>query len=128
MVFQCRTVNNHGFNIVQVRGHEGDCRACPLRSQCLRNLKQKTPGQFSVFQGKATPDNGAVERMKKKIDSEQGKIQYSKRLGIVEPVFGNITSNTGLKRFSLRGKEKVNAQWLLFSMVHNMGKIQKYAS
>jgi len=54
-------------------------------------------------------EDDAVERMKKKIDSEEGKRQYSKRLGIVEPSgpafrFGNITSNIGLKRFSLRGK------------------------
>jgi len=128
MVFQTRTVNNHGFNIVQFRGHEGDCRECPLRQQCLRKPTQKTPRQFTVFQGKAEAKDDAVERMKKKIDSEEGKKQYSKRLGIVEPVFGNITSNIGLKRFSLRGQKKVDAQWKLFSIVHNMGKIQRYAS
>ena len=45
-----------------------------------------------------------------------------------EPVFGNIVSNIGLKRFSLRGKSKINAQWLLFTLVHNIGKIQKYGA
>ncbi|MFY0658404.1 MAG: transposase, partial [Neptunomonas phycophila] len=38
-----------------------------------------------------------------------GRHIYSKRLGTVEPVFGNLESNKGLKRFTLRGKEKVNA-------------------
>ncbi len=41
------------------------------------------------------------------IDSPMGRHIYSKRLGTVEPVFGNLESNKGLKRFTLRGKEKV---------------------
>ena len=38
---------------------------------------------------------------------------YSQRLGTVEPVFGNINTNKRLSRFSLGGKAKVNAQWLM---------------
>lgn len=64
--------------------------------------------------------------MIKKIDSVKGRFLYSRRMGIVEPVFGNITSTLGLNRFSLRGKIKVNIQWLLFCMVHNLGKIHRY--
>ena len=48
--------------------------------------------------------------MKQKIDTPEGRQQYSRRLGIVEPVFGHINSCLGLKRFSLRGKIKVNIQ------------------
>ena len=32
----------------------------------------------------------------------------------------------GLKRFSLRGKVEVNAQWLMFCMVHNLKKIRQF--
>ncbi|MFQ5780564.1 MAG: transposase, partial [Nitrospiria bacterium] len=35
-------------------------------------------------------------------------------------------STLGLNRFSLRGKVKVNIQWLLFCITHNLGKIQRY--
>ena len=52
---------------------------------------------------------GTLERMKRKIDSVRGRHIYSHRLGIVEPVFGNITAAIGIKRFSLRGREKVMA-------------------
>ena len=69
-----------------------------------------------------------MERMKHKIDSPMGRHIYSKRLGTVEPVFGNLESNKGLKRFTLRGKEKVNAQWLLYCMVHNIEKIATQGS
>jgi IS5 family transposase len=66
--------------------------------------------------------------MTRKIDTERGRYQHSRRLGIVEPVFANVCSTWGLRRFSLRGREKVNAQWLLYCLVHNIGKLQQYGS
>jgi hypothetical protein len=44
-----------------------------------------------------------------------------------EPVFGNITSNKGLNRISLRGEAKATAQWSLCCMVHNIEKLWKNA-
>jgi len=41
-------------------------------------------------------------------------------------VFANIRSNKRLDRFTLRGKIKVNIQWLMFCLVHNMEKILNY--
>ena len=63
--------------------------------------------------------------MKQKIDSDEGRTLYGQRLGIVEPVFGNHR-NHGRDRLTLRGRIKVNIQWLLYSIVHNMGKIHVY--
>jgi len=48
--------------------------------------------------------------MKIRVDSKRGKQIYSHRMSVVEPVFGNVTFNKRLRRFSLRGKTKVNAQ------------------
>ena len=56
----------------------------------------------------------------------EGRYQYGRRLGTVEPVFANICSAHRLRRFSLRSKKKVNAQWLLYCMVHNIGKLQRF--
>jgi len=66
--------------------------------------------------------------MKERIDSEEGKAIYSQRMSVVEPVFGNLTSNKGLRRFSLRGKAKVQGQWQLFCLVHNIEKLQNFGS
>jgi hypothetical protein len=41
----------------------------------------------------------------------------------VEPVFGNIRYNKGLDRFTLRGQTKVDTQWKLFCLVHNIEKL-----
>jgi len=67
-----------------------------------------------------------IDKMKAKIDSDQGRHCFSRRLGAVEPVFGNMNTTKRLSRFSLRGKIKVNAQWLMYCMVHNIEKIQRY--
>jgi hypothetical protein len=51
---------------------------------------------------------------------------YSHRMSTVEPVFVNIGTNKGLKRFSLRGKTKVQGQRQLFCMIHNIEKLANY--
>jgi hypothetical protein len=67
-----------------------------------------------------------IDIMKRKIDTVLGRMMYAKRLGTVEPVFGNAR-NKGMNRFTLRGKKKVNAQWKLFTMVLNIEKVANYA-
>jgi hypothetical protein len=51
---------------------------------------------------------------------------YPHRIAIVEQLFGNIRTNKRLDRFTLRGKVKVNIQWLLYCMVHNIEKIVNF--
>ena len=64
------------------------------------------------------------EAMIKKIDSPEGQALYSRRMGIVEPVFGNIEYCKGMNRFTLRGREKVSVQGTLFCRVHNIDKLR----
>ncbi|WP_236797386.1 transposase [Aliivibrio fischeri] len=64
--------------------------------------------------------------IKSKIDSLKGRRQYSKRLGTIELVFGNITINKGMDRFTLRGKTKVNAQWQTYCLIHNIKKLRNH--
>ena len=52
-----------------------------------------------------------------------GRRLYGWRLATVEPVFANIRHNKKLNRFTLRGQTKVNTQWLLFCLVHNIEKL-----
>ena len=57
------------------------------------------------------------------IDTPSGRAQYAQRFGAVEPVFGNVRYNKGLDRFTLRGRTKVDGQWKLFCLVHNIEKL-----
>nr|WP_245543215.1 transposase [Oceanospirillum maris] len=64
--------------------------------------------------------------MKHRVDSPHGKQIDSHRMSVVEPVFGNIGTNKRLNRFSLRSKTKVQGQWQLYCLVHNVEKLAKY--
>ncbi|MDP1612831.1 MAG: transposase [Sulfuritalea sp.] len=77
------------------------------------NVRGKTPG--------GTPSY--TDLMKRAIDSERGRALYGGRFATVEPVFGNIRHNKGLDRFTLRGQPKVDTQWKLFCLVHNIEKL-----
>ena len=100
-----------------------NCTGCKLRKKCLRN--EKTKKRTLMFQVKEF-DREYTKEMIAKIDTQLGRKKYSMRMGIVEPVFANIRIHKRLDRFTLRGKHKVNNQWLLFCIVHNIGKIMKY--
>jgi Transposase DDE domain len=117
------------FDVMKFRGTERTCGKCPLRAQCLRHPERTPRRQVAFFLGR-TPGKPEkyMTKMKRKLDSEQGRYEYSRRLGTVERVFANIRHTHRLNRFSLRGKKKVNAQWLLFCLVHNIGKVQRYGA
>ncbi len=66
------------------------------------------------------------KEMIKKIDTEEGRQIYSERIKIVEPVFVNIRIQKMMDYLTLRGKVKVNIQWLLYCIVYNIGKVGCY--
>ena len=118
--------NPDGARAVSYRASKKACAGCRLRSKCLRNPGQKTPRQVRIFYKRGTA--GLTHAMKAKIDTPEGRRTYSKRLGIVEPVFANIAAQKGLDRFTLRGRAKVNVQWKLYCMVHNLEKVARKGS
>jgi transposase len=66
-----------------------------------------------------------VERMKRKLLTKAGAAIYATRKSIVEPVFGQIKEARGFRRFSLRGFEKVKAEWALVCATHNILKMYR---
>lgn len=103
--------------------HEEDCRGCMVRDKCL-NRNGRGPRTLNVPIG---PDGVNLTKiMIEKIESEEGRKIYQQRIAIVEPVFANLRIHKRLDRFTLRGRIKVNIQWMLYCMVHNIGKIANY--
>ena len=116
----------NGYLTTSYRAAKSACLKCALRTRCLRNPDSGNPRQVRVFHGRVTET--LTSRMKDKIDTPQGRARYSRRLGIVEPVFANIAAQKGMNRSTLRGTVKVNIQWKLYCMVHNLGKIGRYGT
>jgi transposase len=102
---------------------EKDCKQCSLKSRCFyrKNTKRRS---LDVPIG--ADENNYSKAMGEKIDSDQGRKIYPQRLAIVEPIYANIRTHKRLDRFTLRGKIKVNIQWILYCMVHNIEKIINY--
>jgi len=122
-----RRVVIRGYQAVCFMGAKRDCGPCTLRIRCLKDPNQSTTRQVYFFGDRsAQAPETFTAKMKRKIDSLTGRHIYSQRLGTVEPVFANICSILGLRRFSLRGKTKVDTQWKLFCIVHNLLKIHRY--
>lgn len=124
MWLKCSRARIGRYLFLQYQAHKGDCTGCTLRKNCLRTETQKTPRLVNIRIDKA--GTSLLDQMRRKIDSVRGRHIYSHRLSVVEPVFGNITSALGIKRFSLRGKKKVDGQWKLMTMIHNITKIHRY--
>ena len=99
-----------------------DCFQCDFRARCM--AKKVRRRNLLVAMG-GVPRN-LLREMAKKVDTERGREIYHQRIGIAEPVFANIRAVKRLDRFTLRGKIKVNIQWVLYCMVHNIGKIMSY--
>jgi len=67
----------------------------------------------------------AVERMKRKLRTQVGRRIYAMRKAIVEPVFGQIKQVRGFRQFMLRGLEKVQREWALVCLTHNILKLHR---
>ncbi len=104
-----------------------DGRTCEYRERCLRHPDRQEYRQVYFFVGRAEgkPET-YTQKMKRRIDSIKGRLIYNRRLGISEPPFAHIRTMLKLDRFSLRGKRKVNTQWLLYCIVHNLTKVHRY--
>ncbi len=98
------------------------CQNCELKQHCLsKNGKNR-----SLNLPHESNNSKLCAKMRNRIDSPEAKEEYSKRMGIVEPVFANIRYNKSMNRFTYRGKQKVNWQWKLFCLVHNIEKIAHF--
>ena len=64
-----------------------------------------------------------VDRMKRKLQTKVGKAVYAARKCVVEPVFGQIKQARGFRQFLLRGLRKVQGEWALLCMTHNILKV-----
>jgi hypothetical protein len=107
-------------------GHIENCINCSLRSKCIRKKNTKARQVAKLDLNKVEGKESFTAKMRRRFDTPEGRSLYSKRMGTVEPVFGHITGTKKLNRFTLRSKQKVNTQWLLYCMVHNIVKIQRY--
>jgi hypothetical protein len=61
--------------------------------------------------------------MRRVLATERGDELYSRRLRMVEPVFGEIKTNRRIGRFKRRGRAAARSEWRLIAATHNLLKL-----
>jgi hypothetical protein len=122
---------------IKLRNNEGekyqassrDCSQCPYIEKCINLKHRKAEGGTkhcrTLYVITKKYEENLTGKMKEKIDSPVYRELYTRRQQIIEPVFSDITYCKGMDRFTLRGTEKVDSQWKLYCIVHNIGKCRK---
>lgn len=70
-----------------------------------------------------TEPASAVDRMKHRLKTIEGRKLYGLRKQTVEPVFGIIKSVMGFRQFLLRGLDAVQGEWNLVTMAWNIKRM-----
>jgi hypothetical protein len=116
-------VEQRGYVAVRFKFQPRQCGPCEMRGQCLRKPETTASRQVAFYFRHTEQANPHTQRMRQLIDSPAGRAIYDRRFATVEPVFANIRHNKRMNRFTLRGQVKVDAQWKLMCLVHNIEKI-----
>jgi len=92
-----------------------NCQGCPMRGVCHKNKGNRIIEINHDL-------NRRKEKARKLLSSEQG-VKYRKQRPVdVEPVFAQIKSNNGFRRFLTKGLSKTEVEIGLLSIAHNLKK------
>lgn len=111
--FRNKKDGNNQFKVYQGTA----CEDCPVRDKCT-TAKQRT-----VAIEKREP---LKVQMRQRLNTEQGKAMYKKRLHPVEAIFGHLKFNLGYTYFLLRGLKKVKAEFKLMCLSYNLRKLATF--
>lgn len=75
------------------------------------------------YEGPIPEDISLADQMRLKLRTGPGRERYKLRQTSVEPVFGYIKEELGVRQFLLRRLEKLRSFWRFTCMVHNLMKI-----
>ena len=95
------------------------CQACPVMSACTSSPKGRAI--------RRPFDQAYIERVRRYHDTAAYMRAIRKRQVWVEPLFGEAKTLHGLRRFHLRGIEKVNIEDLMIAAGQNLKRLLKYS-
>ena len=93
----------------------GACAGCALRPRCTTSKRGRRVGRH--------PDEAYLDRVRGYHATEQYAKAMRKRQVWVEPLFAEAKAWHGLRRFRLRGLERVNGEALLIAAGQNLKRL-----
>lgn len=136
--------NDNGALVPMVDAVERECGARPQRvlADCgffskenLREMEQRgitayvpdanlahelETGQVARGIGGEQLRDAHLLGSRQRLRSAAGRAWYRKRKGLVEPVFGILKQQRGLRQFQRRGLQAVAVEWTLAAIAHNL--------
>lgn len=95
-----------------------ECEGCPYASQCI--------GMSSRNRTLTISDDWPLKvRMTEKMTDPEIAAGYRTRASSIEPVFGNVRHNRGMRAFLVRGLARVSQDWRFEMAVTNTQKLMK---
>jgi transposase len=90
------------------------------------NLKHEMQtGERAAGIGKSRIRDPEHLRMREKLRSPAGRGIYRRRQAVVEPVFGTLKEQRGMRKFRRRGLAAVNTEWMLAAIAYNLTRIAR---
>jgi transposase len=71
-------------------------------------------------------DGARYAFMRRVLETDAGRALYSKRQGMIEPVFANTKFNRRIDRFLRRGRAACRSEWRLITATHNLLKLHTH--
>jgi len=115
-----RNKSDLGYISTVTRYRAQNCEGCPLRGLCHQSKSNRVIEVNYKL-------NGYKRKARERLLSEEGIRHRGKRCIEPEAVFGQIKHNHQWNRFRLRGLEKVNIEFTLVAIAHNLRKWAKKA-
>ena len=118
LTFKQQTIkrNANGYPS-QVRVYQSlGCRGCPYATQCKKGEADRTikfSPRFEAYK----------QQVRENFKTSEGQKMKKRRGWDVETPFADIKHNQNYRRFRLRGIDKVNIEWGLLSICHNLRKV-----
>ena len=87
-------------------------------SVLAREIKQGQP-----VRGAARICHAGLKRIRQRLRSPAGRSLYARRKGMIEPVFGTLKEQRGMRRFQRRGLAAVNVEFTLMALAYNLTRL-----
>lgn len=114
-----RILADSGFFCNQnLREMEARGIAAYLPDPCM--ARELNTGQVAVGVGRMTVSDPSLLRLRQRLRSAEGRAWYKKRKALVEPAFGILKEQRGMRQFQRRGLALVAVEWTLATIAHNL--------
>jgi len=119
----------------RVTGDSGFFSGAALREMNRRGVDLYVPdnnlrhemqtGQPAHGIGRCTIRDPEHLQLREKLRSPQGRRIYQRRQAVVEPVFGILKEQRGMRKFRRRGLAAVTTEWMLAAIAYNLTRMAR---